>query len=275
MPKLDPYSMTDKLDETAISSIINRLESRGQLAFFRKMLDEYLDALNPSRLNRVLEVGCGTGVATRALAQHPEFSGHIDASDLSADLVAAAVKLAAEAGCADKITFSVGDAQAMSNVEAYDAAIAHTVISHVPDYEAFLSFIFQAVAPAGKVVLFDGDFASITLGAENPEDGEAFSKALIEGLVTNPTIMRQVPWLASANGFEIAQSFSYLLSEIGTARFFADGFPSYPVLLPKSGVADEATAQAWVDQQMAYSEDGMFFGAINFYTYILQPKGRS
>ena len=120
--------------------------------------------------------------------------------------------------------------------------------------------------------MFDGDFASITLGAQNPEDGEAFTNALIEGLVTNPTIMRQVPWLASANGFEIVQTFAYLLSEIGTAKFFADGFPSYPVLLPKSGVVDEATAQAWVDQQMAFSEAGTFFGAVNFYTYILQPK---
>jgi ubiquinone/menaquinone biosynthesis C-methylase UbiE len=272
MPKLDPYSMTDRLDETAISAIVTRLEARGELPFFRMMLDEYLDALEPSRLNRVLEVGCGTGVAARALARHPAFLGHIDASDLSADLIAAAQRLAEDDGCADRITFSVGDARTLSNSEAYDAVIAHTVISHVPDYQALLSSLFRAVAPAGKVVLFDGDFSSITLGAENPTDGEALSNALIEGLVTNPMIMRQVPWLASANGFEIARSFAYLMSEIGTAGFFADGFPSYPVLLAKSGVTDQATAQAWVDQQRAYSEAGTFFGAINFYTYILQPK---
>lgn len=275
MPSLDPYSMTDKLDETTISAITTRLEARGELPFFRKMLDEYLDALNPSELNRVLEVGCGTGVAARALAQHPQFSGHIDASDLSGDLVAAAEKLTQEAGCADKITYSVADAQTLSNAEPYDAVIAHTVISHVPDYKAFFSSLCRAVAPTGKVVLFDGDFSSITLGAENPEDGEALSNALIAGLITNPTIMRQVPWLASANGFEIVQSFANLLSEIGTAGFFADGFPSYPILLPKTGVADEATVQAWVDQQIAYSEAGTFFGAINFYTYILQSKKRS
>jgi ubiquinone/menaquinone biosynthesis C-methylase UbiE len=275
MATLDPWSMTDKMDEAGISSMTTRLEARGQDAYFQKMLDEYLEALDPSQLSRVLEVGCGTGVATRALAQHPRFSGHIDASDLSSEFVATAKKLAEEAGCADKITFSVGNALALEDVEPYDAVIAHTVISHVPEYEEFLSSICRAVALDGKAVVFDGDYASVTLGSKDPADGEVMSKSIIEGIVTNPTIMRQMPWLAAANGFEVEQSFAYLLSEIGSASFFTGMFPALPVLLPKAGVADEATAQAWVDQQMAYSQDGTFFGAINFYTYILQPKKQS
>ncbi len=275
MPALDPYSMTDKLDETAIASVTNRMETRGRNPFFRRKLDDYLDELNPSRLSHVLEVGCGTGVATRALAQRPGFSGHIDASDLSSKLVAAAEKLADEAGCADKITFSAGDALALENVEPYDAVIAHTVISHVPPYEAFLSAVRRATALDGKAVIFDGDYASITLGSEDPADGEAMSRAIIAGLITNPTIMRHMPHLAAATGFEIERSFSYLLSEIGSASFFADMFPSLPVLLPKSGVADEETVQAWVNQQIEYSDNGRFFGAINFYTYILRPNGQS
>ncbi len=220
MPALDPFSMTDKLDSTAIEAITTRLETRGEDAFFRGMLDEYLQALKPAQLTRVLEVGCGTGVATRALAQHPEFSGHIDASDLSADLVAVAKQLAEDQGCADKITFSTSDARSLASSGNYDAVIAHTVISHVPEYREFLSSIGRAVAPNGRLVVFDGDYASITLGAEHPEDGEALSKAIITGMVANPTIMRQMPWLASAIGFEIEQSFAYLLSEIGRADYF-------------------------------------------------------
>ena len=155
--------------------------------------------------------------------------------------------------------------------EPYDAVIAHTVISHVPDYNTFLSAVARSVASNGQVAIFDGDYASITLGAEKPEDGDVFAGAIINGKITNPTIMRQLPWLAGDAGLEIATSFSYLLSEIGAAQFFADMFPSLPVLLPKSGVADEATVQAWVDQQMRFSNAGRFFGAINFYTYLLRP----
>ena len=273
MAKLDPYSITDQMDPTAISSMITRLEARGANQFFRQMLDDYLEALEPAKLACVLEVGCGTGVATRALAQHPGFVGHIYASDLSADLVDVARKRAVEVGCADKITFSAGDALRLDGTNRYDAVIAHTVISHVPNYHSLIGSLSNSVRDNGTIAIFDGDYASITIGAENPDDGNALADAIIGGAITNPTIMREMPWMAKSHGFKVKRSFSYLLSEIGHASFFADMFPSLPVLLPKSGIADEAQVKAWVQQQMGYSRGGTFFGAINFYTYLLEKAG--
>lgn len=235
------------------------------------MLDEYIEALQPSRLARVLEVGCGTGVATRALAKHPEFSGHIEASDLSKDLVDAARDIAQAEGCADKITFTAKDALAVVSDNTYDAVIAHTVVSHVPQYEDFMAGLARAVAPDGVVVIFDGDYASITLGAKDPTDGEELSRAIINGMIVNPRVMQQMPWVAAEAGLRVEKTFSYLLSEIGSARFFADVFPSLPVLLPRAGQADEAKTRAWVEQQEGYARDGTFFGAVNFYTYMLRP----
>lgn len=194
--KLDPYSITNRLDVKAIGSITTRLEARGENEYFKKMLIEYLDALEPGKLHRVLEVGCGTGVATRALARHPAFRGHISASDLSAELVETAKKLANGEGCADRITFSTADALALEGDEKYDAVIAHTVVSHVPDYRKFIAGLAKSVSNTGTIAIFDGDYASITLGAEDPTDGAAFSSAIIEGIITNPTIMREMPWLA-------------------------------------------------------------------------------
>lgn len=272
MTKLDPYSITNKLDATAIGAITTRLETRGENLYFQKMLADYLDALEPANLQRVLEVGCGTGVATRALARHPAFRGHISASDLSAELVETARRLAENAGCADRITFSTGDALALESDEKYDAVIAHTVASHVPDYRRFIAGLVKSVADTGTIAIFDGDYASITLGAESPDDGAAISGAIVGGIITNPTIMRQMPWLAKEQGLQVKRSFSYVLSEIGTARFFADMFPSLPVLLPRAGIADEEQVKKWVDQQMAFSSEGTFFGSINFYTYLLAPR---
>lgn len=269
MDTLDPYSITNQLDETAIASVTTRLEARGKDPFFHGMLADYIEALDPSRLSRVLEVGCGTGVATRALAKHPAFSGHIDASDLSEALIAAAIDLAQKEGCADRITFTAQDALAVSAEGAYDAVIAHTVISHVPKYEAFMAGLARAVADDGTVVVFDGDYGSTTLAAEDPADGESLSQAIINGMIVNPKIMQQMPWVAAKAGLKVRKSFSYLLSEIGTAGFFADMLPSLPVLLPRTGQADEATTRRWVEQQESYARDGTFFGGINFYTYML------
>ena len=41
------------------------------------MMNEYLDALEPAKLRRVLEVGCGTGVATRGLIIVQQARGYI------------------------------------------------------------------------------------------------------------------------------------------------------------------------------------------------------
>lgn len=269
MTTLDPYSITNQLDAQAIASVTTRLESRGQDPFFHDMLSEYVEALKPAGLGRVLEVGCGTGVATRALANHPSFSGHIDASDLSEDLIATAIELAERDGCADKITFTAQDALAVSADSAYDAVIAHTVISHVPDYEAFMFGLAKAVSADGTIVIFDGDYASTTLAAEDPADGEGLSQAIINGMIVNPRIMQQMPWIAANAGLKVRKSFSYLLSEIGSAGFFTDMLPSLPVLLPRTGQADETVTRRWVEQQQGYARDGTFFGAVNFYTYML------
>ena len=270
MAKIDPYSITDQMDHTAIAAMTQRLEDRGKNEFFLQMMNEYLDALEPAKLGRVLEVGCGTGVATRGLALHPQFNGHIFASDLSADLVDVARRRAVEVGCADKITFSSGDALSLENQDKYDAVIAHTVISHVPDYRSFVSSLANAVSEDGTIVIFDGDYASVTFGSENSEDGTAFANALINGVVANPTILREMPHVAKEQGLKVEQSFSYLLSEIGHANFFVDMFPSLPILLPKTSIATEEQVKAWIEQQLGYAADGTFFGSITYYTYLMQ-----
>ena len=79
-----------------------------------------------------------------------------------------------------------------------------------------------------------------------------------------------MPHVANEQGLKVEQSFSYLLSEIGQANFFVDMFPSLPILLPKTGIADEEQVKAWIDQQLGYSAAGTFFGSITYYTYLMQ-----
>jgi SAM-dependent methyltransferase len=64
-----------------------------------------VDAVRP---NRVLDVGCGTGVYTRALLESdPDL--HVDGIDLAADVVDAARRRLAEAGLAERATLYAGD----------------------------------------------------------------------------------------------------------------------------------------------------------------------
>ena len=89
--------------------------------------------------------------------------------DQSPILIAAARRLAAEEGGDQRIEFRVGDVHHLDLGESsFDAVIAHTLLSHVADSLVVLKDAARVVRPGGNVVIFDGDFASLTFAHPDP-----------------------------------------------------------------------------------------------------------
>ena len=59
---------TADIDEGALSVMAERLESRAKHSVFRRVIAEYIGDLELERISSALEIGCGTGVVSRALA---------------------------------------------------------------------------------------------------------------------------------------------------------------------------------------------------------------
>ena len=47
--------------------------------------------------------------------------------------------------------------------------------------------------PGASIGIFDGDYASLTFGNPDPDQGKRDDEALIAAIVTNPRVMRQMP----------------------------------------------------------------------------------
>ena len=109
MGALDPFRMTDKLEDPLLEVMVPRLEVRGKHWFFQKVLREYLDAMAVDSAETVLDLGCGTGVAARTIARRADFSGRVTGIDLSPYLVVAARRLADEEGLGGRVEFRSGD----------------------------------------------------------------------------------------------------------------------------------------------------------------------
>jgi len=269
MASVDVYGRTQELDATTLDAIVTRLEARGKQAIFAKMINEYLDRLPLASIGRVLDLGCGTGVAARAIAARPDFRGHVLGIDIGPALVEAARRLSEESVV--RIDYLIGDTHSLDLPDAsFDAVIAHTLLSHVGDPFAVLKEAARLVPSGGWIVVFDGDYASFTFGTEDQDYGARMDAAIIKSIVANPRVMRSMPRLLRGAGLDLVASIPYVLTEIGEADFWAGLLNSLPVLLPKAGIVGAQEAQAFVDAQFKASADGTFFGSSNFYTYIAQ-----
>jgi ubiquinone/menaquinone biosynthesis C-methylase UbiE len=269
MSNFDVYGMTDKLNNAVLDVIVTRLEARGKHPRFQQMLQEYLSAMNIQTMQRVLDLGCGTGVATRTIARFASFRGNVIGIDLSPYLIASAQALSKGEGVGDRIVFQVGDSRSLDlAAEHFDGVIAHTLVSHVDDPLAVLKEAARLVKPGGLVGIFDGDYASLTFSHEDTATGKAYDEALQRAIITNPRVMRKMPRLLREAGLEFVTSFSYVLAEMGTADFWIAGLESFRRLLPQSGVLTAEEANAWVDARLQESAEGVFFGASNYYSYV-------
>ncbi len=269
MAAVDVYRITTKLDDATLGVLVTRLEARGKHPRFADMMREYLDAMAIDTATSVLDLGCGTGVAARAIARRTEFSGRVTGIDVSPHLIEVATRLARDEGVESRAGFRVGDSHSLELGDAaFDAVVAHTLFSHLDDPRAVLKEIVRILKPGGKVGIFDGDYASLTFGTDDPDKGRRDDEAIINSIVTNPRVMRQMPQLLGEAGLQLIATFSYVVAEVGRADFWESAIKSFTKLLPKAGAMTEPEAAAWAAAMFRRSEQGIFFGASNYYSYV-------
>ena len=119
------------------------------------------------------------GLAVRALR------GGIDTSS-------AFIEMAVEALAGEpRVSFAVGDAAATGQADAFfDLVIAHTVYSHLVDPERALVEARRVLKAGGQLVIFDGDFATITVALLDGDPLQAAVGQVLRHSMHAPYIMR-------------------------------------------------------------------------------------
>lgn len=270
----DIFQSVSDLAPDAIQKIVDRLEYRGTDHNFVRMRESYLDRISPAPNARVLDFGCGTGVVARALARRDGFTGTIVGIDASDALVDAARRLAQEEGLGDRIEFRVGDCHAVEDPDdSYDLVIGHTLVSHVADPEKVVSEASRIVRSDGTVAIFDGDYASLTYGAGDPDRNQQIVDGILAAVVANPYVMRRVPELLRRCRLNVVAFLPEILAEAGEGAFFASLFESYVPMAVSAGAISGETAEDWLAIQREASRAGSFFGACSYYAYIARGRG--
>jgi ubiquinone/menaquinone biosynthesis C-methylase UbiE len=116
----------------------------------RSLWPQVVSGLDLQPGDRVLDVGCGTGNGFAALREAVGPTGHVAGIDNSPRMLARARAVVAEQGW-DNVEVRRADASAVEwERGGYDAAVAATSLSTMPDLDGALARIHGALRPGGR-----------------------------------------------------------------------------------------------------------------------------
>jgi ubiquinone/menaquinone biosynthesis C-methylase UbiE len=267
----DAMQFINDQDAATLERFTERLELRAKDLTYAAYREAYLKLIDLPHTAAVLDIGCGTGVLTRAIAARDGFAGTVTGIDLSPHFIAVAESLAADDGVADRVEFVVADAHELPfGAASFDAVVAHTLVSHVRDPLTVLTEAARVVRPGGVVAIFDGDYASLTFGCSDPSLGQAIEPALHSMIMSAPRVMRELPRLLPRAGLRLTATQAHVYAEAGSSTFMLGLAETYAPLTASTGQLPAAHVAAWLADQRRSAADGTFFAACNYYAYIAQ-----
>ena len=174
----DPYANIAEVDAEIQSALVKVLELRAAEPRQQEMLRTYLGWINFPRNACVLDVGCGTGATTRLLAR----------------------EMAAEHS---HVRFQEGDVRSLAFDDgAFDVALAHTCLTHVPGADQALAELFRVLRPGGWLAVFDGDYATTTAATGDFDPLQCCIDAAMAALVHDRWLARRLQGLVARAGFQ-------------------------------------------------------------------------
>jgi ubiquinone/menaquinone biosynthesis C-methylase UbiE len=261
----DVWSTFSDLDAAAQERLAGVLETRGADPRQRAMRRIFLADIPFPENAHVLEVGCGTGVLTRALAREPSV-GTVVGVDVAPALLSKAREMAADLANA---TFLEADARALPFDDgAFDVIVFDSTLTHVPGPEHALAEAFRVVRPSGHLAAFDGDYATTTVASGDHDPLQACAEAMMANSVHDRWLGRRLPALARGCGFEVEGFRSHGFAETTEAEYMLTIVERGADILRTSGrLGEEATAALKAEARRRV-EAGTFFGHIAYVSLV-------
>lgn len=120
-------------------------------------VDAILDRVPAKPGQRIVDIGCGTGVVTLAAARKFPQAAAVTGVDLSTGMLSFAREKAAREGFADNVQFVRSDAEALEFRDgSFDCAVSLYAWRHLPDPEAATNEVFRVLRAGGTFVIAVG-----------------------------------------------------------------------------------------------------------------------
>ena len=226
------------------------------------------EALGASPGERVLDVGCGPGFYCAELLEDVGPSGAVVGVDGSAAMLGLAAAPLCGATTTSSSTRPTSPSLPVEDA-AFDAALSVQVQEYVPDVAASLAELARVLRPGGRAVVFDVDWATLSVHSDEPALTERVLEAWDEHLA-HPSLPRTLAPKLRAAGFEDVR--------VGAHPFVTRGLRSRDLRRRDRAVhrrlrgrvaraSPRRTRAAWVAAQRALGERGEFYFAVTQFCF--------
>jgi ubiquinone/menaquinone biosynthesis C-methylase UbiE len=216
---------------------------------------------------KALDIGCGPGLTSWALAQAVGGSGHVDAIDIAPPMLQLAARRCADA---KQVAFHQADVLQLPFADAsFDVSLATQVYEYVADIDNALHELARVMKPAAQVLLVDTDWESCVWACRD----EARMRRMMQGWsqhIPHPQLPRTLIQRMQRAGFVDVQVHTIPLLNMhysidtfsggmmGFIASFVGGLPDYGPQL----VAD------WQADVSSMADAGGYFFSLNRYVFV-------
>jgi ubiquinone/menaquinone biosynthesis C-methylase UbiE len=170
MSKYDAWSNPSAVSKDDVIKMAAFLEERSHSPDMGEVNQKLCELVAPRHGEYILEVGSGSGVLCRKLTPFVLPMGVIIGIDISCDMSIRAREYALETGNSHRVDFGNAAVESLPFPDnSFDRALAARVLLHVSDPIQAIRELKRVVKPAGRVVVMDWDYDTVTVDSPDRE----------------------------------------------------------------------------------------------------------
>ena len=261
------------LDAIQARELAGRLELRAKAQDEIEARAAYLGLLGVAEGDRVLDVGCGSGVVTRELARRVGPSGRAVGVDPSPAFLAIAHELAEAEGLGGRVEFHEGSALALPFADgAFDIAITVTALSHTPGAESAIPELARVVRPAGRMGVFDLDTDMTSVTHPDRALTRRIVAAASDATAVDGWLSRRLPLLFVRAGLQDVRVRGFFPLETDPRGFYAGMMERAVDTAVTTGAITDAERRGWLDALHAEQARGpVIAGRLHIFVWGRKP----